>query len=163
MDVANATAAIRAITDAFEDALSGGHVLGPRAVPLWEYDEDAERAALAANLRQMLALAASACSTIGSGTQVVQAKRCIANTMGLPMNALAREGEPLGCFDRYFEASVIGPPYQLRCNEVRKELRTAGARIVIDNRNAIPSECVAVHTLKNKVIKFVQDASTFPP
>ena len=165
MDVANATAAIRAVTDAFEDAFSGGHVVGPRTVPLWEYDEGAGRAALTSNLRKVLALAASACSVIGNGAQVVQAKRCIANTMGLPLNALAREGEPFGCFDRYFEPSVIGPPYQLRCNEVRKELRTAGARIIVDNRNGnhTPSECVAVHTLKNKVIKFVQDASTLSP
>jgi hypothetical protein len=36
MDVANATATIRAVTDAFEDAFSGGHVVGPRTVPLWE-------------------------------------------------------------------------------------------------------------------------------
>eukprot|EP00966_Prymnesium_polylepis_P223581 5173325-Prymnesium_polylepis.1 len=81
MDVANATEAIRAVTDAVEGAFSGGHVLPPRTVPLWECDEGAERAALAANLRKVLALAESACSVIGNGAQVVQAKRCIANTM----------------------------------------------------------------------------------
>ena len=46
-DVASASAAVRAVTDAFEDAFSRGIVLGPRTVPLWEYDEGAERAALA--------------------------------------------------------------------------------------------------------------------
>ena len=91
---------------------------------MWSSGHDSERAALASHLREVLALASSACSIVGSGVQVVQAKRSIANTMGLPLDALARAGQPLGCLDRYFEPCVTDPPFriQLGLNKVRKEL-----------------------------------------
>eukprot|EP00966_Prymnesium_polylepis_P186267 4317815-Prymnesium_polylepis.1 len=86
--------------------------------------------------------------------QVVQAKRGIAQTMGLPLNALARKGEPLGCPDRYFDPSVADPPYIHAAfgTTVKKELRMAGARIIVNDSNGgdVPDECVSVHTLKNK-------------
>jgi hypothetical protein len=161
MDVANATAAIREVVDALEDYISRENVEHGAAAG------QAEQADPFSNLRKTLAVAASACSVVGSGVQVVQAKQRIAQTMGLPLNALARKGEPLGCPDRYFEPSVADSPFMHAAfgTTVRKELRTAGARIIVNNSNGgdVPDECVSVNTLKNKVIKFVEDASTASP
>eukprot|EP00966_Prymnesium_polylepis_P294356 6797691-Prymnesium_polylepis.1 len=94
-DVANATAVVREVVDELEDYISRESVEHGAAAG------QAEQAERLSNLRKTLAVAASACSVVGSGVQVVQAKQRIAQTMGLPLNALARKGEPLGCPDRY--------------------------------------------------------------
>ena len=108
-DVANATAAVREVVDALEEYISRENVEHGAAAG------QAEQPDPFSNLRKTLAVAAGACSVVGSGMQVVQAKHCIAQTMGLPLNALARKGEPIGCPDRYFEPSVADPPSLHTC------------------------------------------------